>query len=137
MQNIYPWFYLKCKSVLLSQSQIDPSLFFEFDKDRNTNHVDDFLHAGNEDFKKSVGKKLALISQIEKTESKQFKYVSFEIDQTDNGIGILVSRNVYAKDFIPFDKKPERAKQVYENLTSEEKSLFRKVDGLEEDQDMT
>jgi transposase InsO family protein len=129
-------FYLKCKSVLIStgctQSQIDPALFFKFDKQGKLigviiSHVDDFLHAGNDEFKRSVVEKLAQVFQMGKTESRQFKYVGFELDQTKNGI--IVSQNEYAKEVLPFDVKPERAKQVDDELNDEERSLLRKVAG--------
>ena len=60
-------FYLKCKIVLISlgckQSQVDPAMFFKFNKGGKLigviiSHVDDFLHACSDDFKESVVRKL-------------------------------------------------------------------------------
>ena len=129
-------FYLKCKNVLISvgckQSQVDPAMFFKFNKEGKLigiiiSHVDDFLHAGNNNFKESVVKKLAEIFQMGKTEVKQFKYVGFEFDQKEEGI--TVSQNDYAKEVTSCDIKPDHAKQVDDDLTVEEKSLLRKVAG--------
>ena len=103
-------------------------MFFKFNKEGKLigiiiSHVDDFLHAGNNNFKESVVKKLAEIFQMGKTEVKQFKYVGFEFDQKEEGI------TVSQKEVTSCDIKPDHAKQVDDDLTVEEKSLLRKVAG--------
>ena len=58
---------------------------------------------------------------------KHFKYVGFQLDQTKDGI--IVSQSDYAAEVKSFLIQPERARQVDDELTSEEKSLLMKVAG--------
>jgi len=91
-------------------------------------HVDDFLHAGNKDFRSKVSRKLENIFTMGKTEQKVFKYVGFDIEQEEEGI--RVNMNNYAEEKIDiFDVDPTRALQQEESLTEEEKSQLRKTAG--------
>ena len=130
-------FFFKCKDVLLSlgctQSTFDPAMFIKHDSNGNligiiVLHVDDFLHAGNKDFRSKVSRKLENIFTMGKTEQKVFKYVGFDIEQEEEGI--RVNMNNYAEEKIDiFDVDPTRALQQEESLTEEEKSQLRKTAG--------
>lgn len=130
-------FFFKCKEELLKlgckQSTHDPALFF---KKNHTNeligiivlHVDDFLHAGNELFEETVSDKLADVYTMGKVEEKQFTYVGFDINQTEDGITIDQSQYAEEKiDNIIID--PDRAKNQNDELSDEEKSLLRRIAG--------
>ena len=130
-------FFFKCREVLLSlgctQSTFDPAMFIKHDSSGNligiiVLHVDDFLHAGSDDFRSKVSRKLEEIFTMGKTEQKVFKYVGFDIEQEEDGV--RVSMKNYTEEKIEiFDIDPGRALQQEENLTAEEKSQLRKTAG--------
>ena len=87
-------FYFKCREQLLElgcqQSTVDPGLFFICDRNNilieiSGTHVDDFLHAGNEEFNRKVVQKLLQIFQMGKTVSKSFTFVGFDLTQQEDG----------------------------------------------------
>ena len=130
-------FYFKCREVLLSlgcsQSTFDPAMFIKHNESGDligmiVLHVDDFLHAGNEEFRSKVSRKLEDIFTMGKTEQKAFRYVGFDIEQEE--VGIRVSMKTYAEEKIDiFDVDPARAMRQEDNLTEEEKSQLRKTAG--------
>ena len=130
-------FFFKCKEELLklgcNQSTHDPALFF---KKNHANeligiivlHVDDFLHAGNEMFEQTVSEKLADVYTMGKVEEKKFTYVGFDINQTTEGI--TIDQSQYAKEKIDnLIIDPDRAKNQDDELSSDEKSILRKIAG--------
>ena len=67
------------------QSTLDPALFY-FNEDNVLQglfacHVDDVLHAGNEEFDNQIIKKLKRRFQAGKLEETIFKYVGFNIQK--------------------------------------------------------
>ena len=130
-------FFFKCREVLLSfgciQSTFDPAMFIKHNESGDligmiVLHVDDFLHAGNEEFRSKVSRKLEDIFTMGKTEQKAFRYVGFDIEQEE--VGIRVSMKTYAEEKIDiFDVDPARAMRQEDNLTEEEKSQLRKTAG--------
>ena len=62
-----------------------------------------------------------------KTESKRFTYVNFDIKQDDEGI--TINQNPYAAGLKMFDIKPERAKQINDDLEPKEKKMLKDVAG--------
>ena len=129
-------FYFKCRDELLKlgcvQSTVDPALFAKHNKQDKLIgilclHVDDFLHGGTNEFKTTVVDKLTEIFLMGKTETGKFKYVGFQIDKINDGI--QVNQNEFANGLEVLTIKPERAKEVDDNLTEEEKSMPRKVAG--------
>ena len=129
-------FYIKCRGVLIQlgcvQASMDPAFFYKRNKERKLIgciclHVDDFLHCGTTEFETSVTDELSKIFMMGKTESKKFRYVGFNLDQQEEGI--KVDQSDFAAGLEVFDIKPERAKQVDEDLTLDEKSQLRKVAG--------
>ena len=60
-----------------------------------------------------------------KTESKRFTYVNFDIKQDDEGI--TIDQNPYAAGLKMFDIKPERAKQINDDLEPKEKKMLKDV----------
>ena len=130
-------FFFKCKEELLKlgckQSTHDPALFFKVNHSNEmigiiVLHVDDFLHAGNKLFEKTVSEKLADVYTMGKVEEKKFTYVGFDIEQKEEGITIDQSHYAREKiEIITID--PDRAKNQDEALSNEEKSMLRVVAG--------
>ena len=82
---------------------------------------------GTLEFKTTVTNKLAEIFQMGKTEAVKFKYVGYKIEQCEEGI--KVDQNEFAAEVEVLDLKPERARNVEDELEIEEKSLLRKIAG--------
>ena len=129
-------FFLKCKEILLKlncvQSLVDPAMFMKYGSREEligviVSHVDDFMHGGTPEFKTTVTNKLAEIFQMGKTEANKFKYVGYQIEQSDRGI--KVDQNEFASEVPVINVKPGRAKDVDDELTDDEKSLLRKIAG--------
>ena len=111
---------------------MDPALFYK----RNDKgeliglicaHVDDYIHCGTREFSETVIGGLVKIFQMGKTESKQFRYVGFDLKQDETRI--TIDQSSYAADLELFDVSPERAKQTNDDLDPEEKTTLKEVAG--------
>ncbi|CAC5357016.1 unnamed protein product [Mytilus coruscus] len=95
-------FYISVKDELLNlgcrQSKLDPALFILTVKGSVQGvfccHVDDFLHAGNEEFEKLM-EKLKKRFIAGKIEEEDFRYIGFMIKQ--NNEGIQLDHSIYMK----------------------------------------
>ena len=129
-------FFTKSKKVLLGlgciQSSMDPALFYKMDQKGELvgmicAHVDDFMHCGGDEFKHTVVGELFKTFVMGKTETREFRYIGFDIKQDEDGI--TVDQSSFAAGLEIFDVKPERAKQTNDELVPEEKSRLRAVAG--------
>lgn len=92
-------------------------------------HIDDFLHAGNADFDNHVMEGLRSRFLPGKVEEKSFRYIGFDISQSEEGIEITQD-NYVRKLSVPAISAP-RSQEKDEHLTAEEEtSLRRAVGGL-------
>ena len=70
-------------SLKCSQSKYEPALFFRYDSNKlqgmTVIHVDDFIHASTEAFKKQVLNNLQKVFEIGKTAEISFKYIGLNI----------------------------------------------------------
>ena len=67
-------------------------------------HVDDFLYAGSQNFKKCVVYKMMQKYEMGKHQGSNFKYVTIEITQTTEGIKevpllAILTRNIFSNFF--------------------------------------
>ena len=130
-------FYFECRDRLITlgckQSEVDPCVFYHYNDNGDldgilVSHVDDFLHGGSENFKRNIIEKLRQTFLMGSTESEKFRYVGFDIQQSEESI--VIDQTDFAEEKIEiFDVGPERAKHSENNLTDAEKSTLRKVAG--------
>ena len=91
-------FYLSVVEVLedlgCKQSKFDPSLFYKLNKETGelcgflVTHIDDFLHAGDVHFQKTVIEPFCQRFKAGKHLKKKFKYIGFILDQKHDGISL-------------------------------------------------
>ena len=131
-------FYLKCKDIFLNlgltQSKMDPALFYRLDEEGQLDgaletHVDDFLHGGSESFTKEITDRLANIFEMGKTESQNFKYVGFKVEQDPESFAITLDQQEYAEKIEMIKISPERALKKGEKTTDEETTEMRRAAG--------
>ncbi|CAC5412669.1 unnamed protein product [Mytilus coruscus] len=112
------------------QSKLDPALFILTVKGSVQGifccHVDEFLHAGNEEFEKLMEKlrKRFIPGKIEK---EDFRYIGFMIKQ--NNEGIQLDHSIYMEKLDHQHIEPRRAIQKLKQLTQEEQKDYRRMVG--------
>ncbi|CAC5360729.1 unnamed protein product [Mytilus coruscus] len=89
-------------------------------------HVDDFLHAGNEEFEKLM-EKLRKRFIAGKIEEEDFRYIGFMIKQ--NNEGIQLDHSIYMEKLDHQHIEPQRAFQKLKQLTQEEQTDYRRMVG--------
>ena len=122
-------FYNSVKEELIKlgcvQSKLDPALFFLRHNGKLTGmigcHIDDFLHAGEIHFDRTVMDKLRNRFLAGKMEDTQFTYVGFGIKQTDESI--ILDQSEYMKELEYVNQN--RASQKHGELNQTEQSLLR------------
>ncbi|CAG2239162.1 unnamed protein product [Mytilus edulis] len=127
-------FYISVKDELLNlgcrQSKLDPALFILTVKGSLQGifccHVDDFLHAGNEEFEKLM-EKLRKRFIAGKIEEENFRYIGFMIKQ--NNEGIQLDHSIYMEKLDHQHIEPQRAFQKLKQLTQEEQKDYRRMVG--------
>jgi len=126
-------FYLSVKEELLrlgfKQCDLDPAMF-SLQSDGKLNgiiccHVDDFLHAGNEQFEKLMSK-LRERFLAGKVEAEDFKYIGFNITQDSNTI--TVDHSAYM-EAIQGENVDLNRTSSHEVLNSEEQTTYRRLIG--------
>ena len=127
-------FYLSVRETLLSLGchicSVDPSLFFYFDCTGQLaglliSHVDDFLHAGNQEFDSRVMNPLRTRFVAGKVENVVFRYVGFDVLQKTGG-SIEIRMDQYLEscgsDPVGLDLSDQK-------LSSQEETKYRSVVG--------
>ena len=105
--------YFTVKEELLKigceQSKIDKSLFRWYEDGKlqglSLMHVDDFLYAGSQNFRKRVVYKIMQKYEMGKHQSGNFKYVGIEIIQTTEGIKVQHNLYIDGVKEIPISRK--------------------------------
>ncbi|CAC5365129.1 purA [Mytilus coruscus] len=112
------------------QSKLDPALFILTVKGSVQGifccHVDDFLHAGNEEFEKLM-EKLRKRFIARKIEEEDFLYIGFMIKQNNEGIQLYHS--MYMEKLDHQHIEPQCAFQKLKQLTQEEQKDYRRMVG--------
>ena len=113
------------------RSSLEPALFY-FKKNGEVKgmmacHIDDFLHAGDEDFETTCMKALRHRFLAGKLEEGKFKYVGFQIQQ--NRDGIIIDQSAYVEDIENINLSSQRILSKKEKLTHEEHTQLRELVG--------
>lgn len=124
-------FYMSLKDELLElgcqMSTMDNTFFYFYHENQLSgvlvSHIDDFLHAGNNQFEDTVMKKLRERFLTGKRERKNFTYVGFLLTQDDKGV--IIDQNHYAQDIEQVEIKREKKEQ----LTDPEMTQLRSIVG--------
>ena len=127
-------FYQSVKEELLklgfTQCQLDPAvLYIQGNKKLKGMiccHVDDFLHAGDQNFEKLMGKLRERFS-AGKIEAGTFKYIGFQIQQSPDKI--VLDHSDYVENMKNVTLHPGRASEKTENLNETEQTLYRQLIG--------
>ena len=129
------WFLCVCKALIEKgcvQSKLDPSLFIYPESNGQTGgclvvHVDDFLHAGNEDFREQIVEPIRLHFTAGKIESNNFLYIGLELYQSINSITLSQSDYVQKLNsvVVPIERKAVKTSP----LTKVETRQFRAIVG--------
>ena len=96
------------------------------DTDRNTENVDDFLHAGDELFE-ALMEKLRGRFSAGKVEEKEFRYIGFKVKQYENRV--ILDHSEYIERMKNETVDPKRATDKKEILTTQEQKLYRQLVG--------
>ena len=122
----------KLKELGFETSKYDSGLFFLIKNGELIGivalHVDDFLHCGNQFFNATILPQLLGTFKVGKSESRQFMYTGFYLEQTANGIRI--DQNKYVRNVtIPLiDVKQMKDKE--RDMNQDELSLLRQITGI-------
>ena len=127
-------FYQSVADCLLSlgctKSALDPALFY-MKKDGQLKgiiacHIDDFLHAGDEEFDECMTKmrKQFLAGKLE---MGQFKYIGFNITQNDHHI--IIDQTEYVKQLENATINAQRRSQKSQSLNATESTTLRELVG--------
>ena len=77
-------------------------------------HVDDFLYSGTENFKTTIINKIQEKFKVGKHMEGNFKYVGFDIIQTEEGI--ISEQNNYINSIQPIPISPKRKSEKFAEL---------------------
>jgi hypothetical protein len=120
------------KKVGCRQSTLDPALFYKTDRGNLVGvvacHVDDFLHAGCEQFDSEVMEKFVSRFLAGKMGGANFKYVGFDVLQDLDSIVMDHTEYMTQIDRGEFID-PGRAHNKKDTLTQKEQTLFRQLVG--------
>ncbi len=128
--------YCKVLGILkkngFKKSRYDSGLFYIIDENNELIgivglHVDDFIHCGSSFFVKSILPKILSEFTVGKSESKNFMYTGFMINQDKEGITLDQTEYVNGIEIPTLDAK--RMTEATEEMTSEELTLLRKMTG--------
>ena len=112
------------------QSQMDKAMFRWYNQGHLEGlfimHVDDFLYSRTEYLKKTIVK-IQEKFKVGKHMEGNFKYVGFDIIQTEEGI--ISEQNNYINSIQPIPISPKRKSEKYAELNQEEISELRAVIG--------
>jgi hypothetical protein len=90
-------------------------------------HVDDFMFAGSDKFKKQVIQKLVKVFEMRIQNCNNFKYVGLDIVQTEKFL--KVDQSIYAKTIEEIELSREREKERLQLLSEEECAELKSVCG--------
>ena len=127
--------YFKVRETLLGfdfkQSTLDPGLFLKHKDGELIGfvglHVDDFIHAGNDWFQRTLMPEVLKGFNVGKSEKGSFMYTGFLIQQDENGITLDQSKYVESLEIQPIDAS--RLNDSNRLLTDAEISSLRKMTG--------
>ncbi len=127
-------FYQSVTECLLllgcEKSNLDPAFFYMKSDEKLVGmiacHIDDFLHAGNEEFAKCVFSLRARF-KAGRLESQNFKYIGFNIVQKEESI--IIDQSQYVQDIEVCTISAERSTQKQEPLNGNETTLLREIVG--------
>ena len=128
--------YSKVKGILkkngFHKSKFDSGLFYIFDENDNLIgiiglHVDDFIHCGTEKFVKEILPKIMAEFTVGKSESGNFMYTGFMINQDATGISLDQAEYVEGIEIPTLEAR--RMAQTDEEMTAEELTILRKMTG--------
>ena len=115
---------IKCGASI---SAVDSAVFYWFTNGKLigllASHVDDFIWAGNEDFRSDIVTKIRGYFTVGQEESKSFKYVGLHLE-SEEGL-IRLDQHSYASSILPIPISKERERQKEDALTPEELELMR------------
>ena len=115
----------------MKRSKVDPALFYKInDGDvigALITHIDDFMHCRNKLFDETVIKPLVTRFLAGKQESENFRYIGFDIKQSNKEAILDQGQYVDSLEGITID--PERAKEKNSVLTLEEQRDYRSLIG--------
>ena len=129
-------FYISVEEELerlgCTRSSLDPSVFYKRQDNKIIGvlacHIDDFLHAGNEDFDDDVMKKLCSRFLAGKIAERNFMYVGFEVKQ--DMTGIILDQQEYLQDLENPVLKPVLVSKKSENdLSASDQTCLRQLVG--------
>ena len=113
------------------QSQMDKAMFRWYNQGHLEGlfimHVDDFLYSRTENFKKTIINQIQEKFKVGKHMEGNFKYVGFDIIQTEEGI--ISEQNNYINSVQPIPTSPKHKSEKYAELNQEEISELRAVIG--------
>ena len=114
-----------------TQSALDPALFYMTKQGELIGfiacHVDDFLHAGNQEFEDMVLSKLKKRFLAGTYSSGTFSYIGFHIGQDPDCI--TMDQSAYMAKIKNRKIDPNRAMNKYDALSQTEQTLFRQLVG--------
>lgn len=87
--------------------------------------MDDFLHAGDDIFEETIMNMLRQRFLAGKVEEGNFKYIGFQIKQSENGI--LLDHSAYMDKLDQPQMDPVRASQRQDLLNEHEQSEYRRL----------
>ena len=125
-------FYLSLKDELTKLgcviSKLDNSVFFKYENNQLigvlVTHVDDFLHAGTEEFTESVIEPLCKRFQASTHEERSFMYVGYKVTQEEQGV--VLDQEEYVDEM---EEVPVHIRNDTVEFTREEQSMLRSAVG--------
>ena len=121
----------KLADLGMTQSKVDSSLFYKVENGEVIGalitHIDDFMHCRNESFDETVMKPLKTQFVAGKQESSNFRYIGFEMKQTNKEATLDQEKYVNSIESIRID--PGRAKEKNNSLTAMEQTQLHSLVG--------
>ena len=120
------------KKLGCQQSSLDSGIFYKLGQGQKICgviglHVDDFLHAGDEQFEQDVVHDICKEFKVGKNEKSNFVYTGFSFFQEKNGI--RMDQNNYRENLTIENIDPKRAVQKNSELSDSETTCLRKMAG--------
>ena len=121
----------KLADLGMTRSKVDSSLFYKVENGEVIGALitqfDDFMHCGNESFDETVMKPLTTRFVAGKQESSNFRYIGFEMKQTNKEATLDQEKYVNSIESTRID--PGRAKEKNSSLTTMEQTQLRSLVG--------